>query len=122
ITLSGDFNNPDVELPGRKSKADKIYVESPLFAFLISIPHCIAEAFESVARREGIRLKDCKIKAVYELDEKQFMLGYPVITKVKVYVSSKGCTKEEMEEILSKVKKECPIYLSFKEKIEILSN
>ena len=120
ISLSGDFDNPEVELPNRKTKADELYSESPLFAFLVSIPHCIGEAFESVCKREGVKLKDCKIKAVYELDEKQFMLGYPVIRRIKVYISNKGCTIEEIKEMINKVKKECPIYLSFQEKIEIL--
>jgi len=91
-----------------------------LFAFLVSIPHCIREAFESVCKREGIKVKDCRIKAVYELDEQQFMLGYPVIRKIRIYISNKGCTTEEINEMINKVKKECPIYLSFKEKIDIL--
>jgi len=120
ITLYGDFDNPYVEIPGRKTKADKLYLESPLFAFLVSIPHCIGEAFESVCKREGIKVKDCGIKVVNELDEHQFMLGYPVIRKIKIYISNKGCTTEEINEMINRVKKECPIYLSFKEKIDIL--
>lgn len=48
------------------------------------------------------------------------MLGYPVIRKIRIYISNKGCTTEEINEMINKVKKECPIYLSFKEKIDIL--
>ncbi|BFI77028.1 OsmC family protein [Sulfurisphaera ohwakuensis] len=120
ISLYGDFENPTVEIPGRIEKASKLYLEAPLYAFLISIPHCIAEAFESIAKKEGIKIKDCKVRAVYEIDEKQFMLGYPVIKKIKVFIYNSGCTSEELEEMIRKVKRECPIYLSFSEKIEIL--
>jgi len=57
IILSGDFDNPDVELPNRKTKADKLYSESPLFAFLVSIPHCIGKAFESVCKERRSKAK-----------------------------------------------------------------
>jgi len=48
------------------------------------------------------------------------MLGYLVIRRIKVYISNKGCAIEEIKEMINKVKKECPIYLSFQEKSEIL--
>ncbi|BFH74566.1 OsmC family protein [Sulfurisphaera javensis] len=120
ISVLGDLENPIVELPGRRARAEEIYKESPLFAFLVSIPHCVAVAFESVAKKEGIKVKNCKVRASYELDEKQFMLGYPVIKKIKIYIHNEGCTEEELNEIITKVKRECPIYLSFSEKIDII--
>jgi len=75
FSINSAFNNLDVELPNRGTKADQLYVEGPLFAFLFSIPHCSEGAFESICEREGVKPKDCKIRADYELNEKQFMLS-----------------------------------------------
>jgi len=99
------FNNLDVELPNKGTKADQLYFEGPLFAFLFSIPHCSQGAFERICKREGVKAKDCKIRADYELNEKQFMLNHLVIRRIKVHISSMGCRIDEIKERINKVKK-----------------
>ncbi|WP_338604154.1 OsmC family protein [Sulfolobus tengchongensis] len=119
FTLSGDLENPMIELGGKISRAKNLYQESPLMAFLVSIPHCIANMTDNIAKKEGIPLASCKIIARYVLDEKAIMFGNYIFKKIIIEVHSKGCSEDELKELIEKVKRECPIYLSFRDKIEI---
>ncbi|MDT7861386.1 MAG: OsmC family protein [Saccharolobus sp.] len=119
LSLTGDLENPIIEFGGKISRAKNFYQEGPLMAFLISIPHCIATMADSIAKKEGITLSSCKIIARYVLDEKEMFLGNYVFKKIIIEIYGKGCSEEELKELIKKVKRECPIYLSFREKIEI---
>jgi uncharacterized OsmC-like protein len=119
VNLYGDVENPLVEIPGKRGRANELYSESPLYAFLISIPHCIATMFQSIAKEEGIKVKTCKVRAKYDLDEKALILGKYIIRKITIEVYG-DCDKDELDELVEKVKQNCPIYLSFNDKIVVV--
>ncbi len=47
VNLYGDVENPLVEIPGKRGRANELYSESPLYAFLISIPFVPTLSFHS---------------------------------------------------------------------------
>ncbi|MFP3205380.1 MAG: OsmC family protein [Metallosphaera yellowstonensis] len=118
LTLFGDEESPRVQIGSNVRNASDLYLESPLMAFLTSIPHCVFNAVLSVSRKEGITLR-CRVRAKYVLDDGYLKVGDYVIRKVILEVEGGGCSKDELKEVVEKVKRECPIYLSFRDRMEI---
>jgi uncharacterized OsmC-like protein len=118
ITLYGSPNNPQVEIGKNVSKANDIYVRSPLMAFLISIPHCIYLITNEINERKGNNF-EYKVVARYQLDNLAIFTGNYVFEKIIIEICSKKCKKDYMEELLEIVKNSCPIYLSLKDKMEL---
>ncbi|MCY0882861.1 OsmC family peroxiredoxin [Acidianus infernus] len=119
INLYGNSENPLVEINGKKYTADRLYKEGPLYAFLLSIPHCIITMFEHLAKKEGIQVKVCKVRSTYYLDDSLLLLGKYVIKNIKIEIYG-DCSKEELNELVEKVKQNCPIYLSLSDRIQLL--
>ncbi len=119
INLYGNSENPLVEIHGKKFTINELYKEGPLYAFLLSIPHCIITMFDHIAREEGIRVKSCRVRSTYYLDNSLLLLGKYAIKSIKIEIYG-DCDKEELKEIIEKVKQNCPIYLSFSDKIQVL--
>jgi len=118
ITLYGNPNNPQVEIGKNVSKANDIYVKSPLMAFLVSIPHCIYLVTSEINERKGMEL-EFKVIARYQLDNLAIFTGNYVFEKIIIEICGKDCKEDYMEDLLQIVKNSCPIYLSLKDKVEL---
>ncbi|WP_236753113.1 OsmC family protein [Acidianus sp. HS-5] len=119
INLYGNSENPQVEIYGKKSTINELYKEGPLYAFLLSIPHCIITMFQHIAKKDGIQIKTCRVKSTYYLDDTLLLQGKYVIKSIKIELYG-DCEKDELNELVEKVKQNCPIYLSLKDKIQVL--
>jgi uncharacterized OsmC-like protein len=119
INLYGNSENPVVEIHGKKYSINELYKEGPLYAFLLSIPHCIITMFEHLAKKEGIQVKVCKVRSTYYLNDSLLLLGKYAIKNIKIEIYG-DCSKEELNELVEKVKQNCPIYLSLSDKIQLL--
>ncbi|MCH1772225.1 MULTISPECIES: OsmC family protein [Metallosphaera] len=118
INLFGSPDSPSVQLGTTIKPVEDFYGDGPLMAFLVSIPHCIFNSIYAVAEKEGLKLK-CRVRARYVLDEKFLKTGIYRFTKIILEVSSQDCDEEDLRDLVAKVKMECPIYLSFMDRMEI---
>ncbi|AWR98739.1 OsmC family protein [Metallosphaera hakonensis] len=119
IILFGNVENPLVQVGTSIRKIKEIYEESPLMAFLVSIPHCIFNSINSVLEKEGIGMK-CRIRTRYFLDQSFLRTGIYKFSKISIEVIGFGCDYDELKEVVEKVKRECPIYLSFMDRMEVI--
>ncbi|AWR96718.1 OsmC family peroxiredoxin [Acidianus sulfidivorans JP7] len=121
ITLEGNSENPRVELGNISLTAKEAYSKGPLYAFYISIPHCILMITNEFLQREN-KLFNFKIRARYKLKEDIEYLGNFVIDTINIDIITDYNDEKFLENLINIIKTQCPLYLSFPDKINISCN
>lgn len=119
ISLQGNPDNPIVEIGKTKITGKEAYSKGPLYAFYVSIPHCILKMVNEILQSDNKQM-DFMIIARYKLKENlMYLLGQLVIDKIVVEIVANSTDKEYLSSLIEKVKTNCPIYLSLKDRMSI---
>ncbi|ARM75217.1 OsmC family peroxiredoxin [Acidianus manzaensis] len=117
ITLEGSSENPNIKIGDQTITAKEAYNKGPLYAFYISIPHCILMITNEILNREN-KAFDFKIVAKYKLKEDIAYFGNFVIDHIDIDIIS-NYDSEYLKNLIEIIKSQCPIYLSLSDKINI---
>ncbi|MUN28379.1 OsmC family protein [Sulfuracidifex metallicus] len=121
FTLKGGVN-PEVEIGGVTRSLRDMYDQGPLFAFMVSIPHCMFVMARQVCFMNDLKPNSVEIESTFIIDdEKKRTEGKTVINKILVTIKLEGLTEEQTKKVVEELKNDCPVYNSFPEKIEIES-
>lgn len=119
ISLQGNPDNPIVEIGNNKITGKEAYNKGPLYAFYVSIPHCIFKMVNEILQSENREI-NVIVRARYKLKEKlMYLLGQMVIDKIVIEIVADSDDDEYLSSLVEKVKTNCPIYLSLKDRMSI---
>ncbi|BBG24282.1 OsmC family protein [Sulfuracidifex tepidarius] len=120
LVLKGD-KEPEVDFGGVIRSLMDMYQQGPLFAFMVSIPHCMFVMTKQVCFMNDLKPSLVKVESTFVIDdEKKRNEGKTVIQKVVVSIELQGLSLDQTKKVVDEVKEDCPVYNSFPEKIEIV--
>ncbi len=121
FSLKGD-KEPIVEIAGVTRPLMDMYQQGPLFAFMLSIPHCMFVMAKQVCFMNDLKPSLIEVKSTFFIDDfKKQNEGKTVIQKIVIGIKLEGVNEEQTEKLINEIKEDCPVYNSFPEKIEIIS-